>query len=396
MNIRMIACLLAAGLPAVWVGAQGSLTPPGDPAPTMKTLAQVEPRTPIDAVPYVIEQPGSYYLTANLVCTNGSGVTISADAVTLDLAGYAIFGSGDQPLSKGILVFSAGGAPLHGVVVRNGTVGRFGTGLYAERCQGCRFEHLAILNNLGKGLFLESSGGACNGNAIVRCAIGANDDVGVYFHASAGRCEGNRLADCIIQSNASHGVEMVVPYSGRCAGNLILDCTIAGNGGDGLRLDGIAGRCEGNLVERCVFLRNGGDGISTATADGAANGNLLSACRVNGNGGDGLMLDGFNGVCAGNVVADCGFGENQDDEIQLDRATGNRVENNRIDDYTSGGTNGITGVGSTNNLIVRNTALGTAAAFNLSAGDVYGPVVGDLGELATSGAEAHPWANFSP
>ena len=27
--------------------AQGSLTPPGAPAPTMKTLAQIDPRTPI-------------------------------------------------------------------------------------------------------------------------------------------------------------------------------------------------------------------------------------------------------------------------------------------------------------------------------------------------------------
>lgn len=396
MNMRTMACILAVGWPAGSVWAQGSLTPPGDPAPTMKTLAQVEPRTPIDAAPYAIEQPGSYYLATNLTCTNGNGVTISADAVTLDLEGYAIFGPGNQPLSKGIWVSGAGGAPLHGVVVRNGTVGRFGTGVHAEQCQGGRFEHLAILNNQGKGLVLEGSGGACNGNAIVRCAIGANGDVGVYFRAAAGRCEGNRLADCVVQSNESHGVELSAPYSGRCAGNLVLDCAIAGNGGHGLWLDGIDGRCEGNGIARCVFLRNDGDGISTAVADGAANGNLFSGCRVNGNGGDGLMLDGFNGVCAGNLVADCGFGENGDAEIQLDHATGNRLENNRIDDYTSKGTNGIAGAGSTNNLIVRNSAMGAAAAFNLNAGDVYGPVLDALGELAISGPENQPWANFAP
>ncbi len=43
--------------------AQGPLAPPGAPAPTFKTLQQVEPRTPISALPFTISQPGSYYLT---------------------------------------------------------------------------------------------------------------------------------------------------------------------------------------------------------------------------------------------------------------------------------------------------------------------------------------------
>src|SRR5947208_16830687 len=54
--------------------AQGSLTPPGPPTPTFKTLQQVEPRTPIDAThtpgegdnQFVINSPGSYYLTGNI------------------------------------------------------------------------------------------------------------------------------------------------------------------------------------------------------------------------------------------------------------------------------------------------------------------------------------------
>jgi len=48
--------------------AQGSLTPPGAPAPTMKTLDQIEARTPITNTTNLvtISQPGSYYLTHNL------------------------------------------------------------------------------------------------------------------------------------------------------------------------------------------------------------------------------------------------------------------------------------------------------------------------------------------
>jgi hypothetical protein len=39
---------------------QGPLTPPGPPALTMKTLQQIEPRTPISSVPVTITTSGSY------------------------------------------------------------------------------------------------------------------------------------------------------------------------------------------------------------------------------------------------------------------------------------------------------------------------------------------------
>jgi hypothetical protein len=64
--------------------AQGALTPPGAPAPTMKTLAQIEPRMPISSLTYIISAPGSYYLTTNLTCIGGSanGINISSSDVT--------------------------------------------------------------------------------------------------------------------------------------------------------------------------------------------------------------------------------------------------------------------------------------------------------------------------
>src|SRR5437870_4623321 len=87
--------------------AQGSLTPPGAPAPSMKTLAQIEPRTAISSAPYVISLPGSYYLTTNVSVAASNAITISANQVTLDLNGFTI--SSTAPVATGSAILLAGG-----------------------------------------------------------------------------------------------------------------------------------------------------------------------------------------------------------------------------------------------------------------------------------------------
>ncbi|NJM37909.1 MAG: carbohydrate-binding domain-containing protein, partial [Akkermansiaceae bacterium] len=90
--------------------AQGPLAPPAAPAPTMKTLDQIEARTPISA-PQNITQSGSYYLTGNV---NGQ-ITISASDVTLNLNGFTLTSSGD-----GIGINNQG--TFSNVTIRNGSV----------------------------------------------------------------------------------------------------------------------------------------------------------------------------------------------------------------------------------------------------------------------------------
>ena len=114
--------------------AQGSLTPPpGAPAPTMKTLdqldAKLEKRTPITSVPFTINAAGSYYLISNFTASgSASGIIISADNVTVDLGGFVLLGtlSGTAP---GISVPAA----QKNVQVRNGTIRNWnGSGIAAS------------------------------------------------------------------------------------------------------------------------------------------------------------------------------------------------------------------------------------------------------------------------
>ncbi len=102
------------------VFAQGSLTPPGAPAPTMKTLDQVEARTAITnrTTAVTISEPGSYYLTANVTVDSGNAITIAASGVTLDLNGFTI--SSTAPSASGYGILLSGGP--RGVTIANGHI----------------------------------------------------------------------------------------------------------------------------------------------------------------------------------------------------------------------------------------------------------------------------------
>src|SRR5436190_21494060 len=94
--VRVVFGLIGGGtlLISVSLFAQGGLAPPGAPAPTMKTLQQIEPRTPISSLPFNILTSGSYYVMTNLTGVSGSdGITVFVSGVTIDLGGFSLTGA---------------------------------------------------------------------------------------------------------------------------------------------------------------------------------------------------------------------------------------------------------------------------------------------------------------
>ena len=112
--------------------AQGSLTPPGAPAPTMKSADQIysklDPRTPISSA-FNITNPGSYYLTTNLAVSYGSAIGISTSDVTLDLNGFTISCDPSAPPGLGgggfgVFIGGLSSIPpsLHDITIVNGHI----------------------------------------------------------------------------------------------------------------------------------------------------------------------------------------------------------------------------------------------------------------------------------
>lgn len=107
---------------AVPIALAGSLTPPGPPGSTFKTLGDIEPRgllRPNSEVvePLVIDQPGSYYLVEDVMAIpDNPAILITASNVTLDLNGFTVRGNPEVNDGDGIRVMGAN------VILRNGTV----------------------------------------------------------------------------------------------------------------------------------------------------------------------------------------------------------------------------------------------------------------------------------
>lgn len=194
----LLGCVLA------WTLRAGDLNPPAAPASTMKTLDEVEARIPIagSTTPVgtiVINEPGSYYLTGDRICS-GYGIYIDSDNVTLDLNGYSLIGPGileTDPSAFGIFIY-----PQINVEVRNGTVTNFKADgvcqYYGEGggAEGIRILNIRSIRNGSEGIRLDGKG-----NLIDGCTVQGNGDHGIVMVSS-----GSRASNNVVSLNYKHGI----------------------------------------------------------------------------------------------------------------------------------------------------------------------------------------------
>lgn len=190
MKIALAILLVLAGLgpPIQPAAAQGSLTPSSPPGPSMLTLSQVEPRTPVDAthtpgnstVEFAITNAGSYFFTANLFGVSGKGgIGIYTNNVTLDLNGFSLLGASAG--NVGIQAFSG----TTNVIVQNGIIsGWGGDGVVCAAYDGI-LQNLSAGGNGSRGLVVQN---VCE---IRNCAVSGNQDDGIAVIANGCLVSGN-------------------------------------------------------------------------------------------------------------------------------------------------------------------------------------------------------------
>lgn len=370
--------LLAAALPHAG-NSQGPLQPPGGPAPTMKSLdeldaklneantrlatvdakqdaaaAKAEKRTPISSLPFTIDTPGSYYLAGNLTgASAGNGITITVSNVTVDLMGHTLTGVAGS--NNGI----DGDSAAQNITIRNGNVVGWGSRGINILGAKTRVDAVTVANNGNAGMFVGNSA------VVVECIAVGNAGAGIIFnadgvvHRSTARENGSFGISTGFGSVVSHCTARANRGIGILAGaNAVVQaCSTSFNTGNNLQLN------NNGIVARCSASSGEADGINVGSNTLV----LENVCRLNI--GAGIRAAGDRNRIEGNSVTGNGFGVRAEPFI-------------------------------TDNLVIKNSASSNTTNYSIGAGNRVGLLVTPAASGAINGntggtSISDPWANFA-
>jgi hypothetical protein len=266
--------------------AQGSLTPPGVPAPTMKSLAQVEPRTPISSAPFTISTPGSYYLTTNVTTAVSNAIVIAANGVTLDLGGFTISSSLANAANGGTAILLNNG--VSDIVIKNGKIrsgvtnngsniysgSGFANGIFFSSTLpvDVRVSGVSISGCLNFGIYL----GGGNSTVVEGCVVRTTGQLGlgastinksVVMDCGSIAILGEQVSDCRGESTGSDSA---------IVGTTVMNCYGVSTDGPGVNAKS-AQNCYGTSVTdfgltaltalNCYGVSSNNYGITASTAE---------------------------------------------------------------------------------------------------------------------------------
>lgn len=313
------ATIIVCAIAALTSAAHAQLTPPPGPVePTMKTLDEIEPSTPIgpDTTPgdesatYIISDGGHYHLTGDLNADKEVAILITNAPVTIDLRGFTV-----ATEFKGIVSTSS----LGHTTVRNGDVWIFGLEVAIDLESGSHavVEHVRTYHG--------SPGIKTGPHAIVRrCMLNKMPDLGITVG------KGSLIDACTLEGLSNNDSSGVVT----AAGCVVRDTTVSRFGvfgiaaGQGTRVvDCTARDCtfsgfqgvDGSSFTGCIAQANLGYGFffmsSVRAKDCSAEGNdqsgfalyqdcVLTDSLASRNAKHGIELSGNNNRINANTVVD--------------------------------------------------------------------------------------------